>query len=157
MRYNRFMDENVKDKIFSALMENFKLEELLSWNEFNIKDKLEKQSFLEVQWRERYITANKKLDELKNEKIELEGIIFEEIRFPQIPEPGKPINPIAQRGGTLSQKEIEKYFIPRDKRIKEINKKIERQQIIVDFFLTAYDAIKGNGWRMKDWIKANNI
>jgi hypothetical protein len=142
--------ESIKDKIFELLMLKYDVENLLVWNEFTIADKLPKQAFLEVQWREMYISQNKLLEELEREKIELEGQIFMEVRHPQMVEEK---NPYSNIGAGLQTKEIEKYVIPRDKRIKEINKKIEMQGVIVEFFLSTHEAIKKNTWHMKNWIE----
>jgi hypothetical protein len=145
------MEENTKEKIFNALIKKYDVENLLCWNEFTLQDKLPKQAFLEVQWREMYISANKKLDELKRTKEEIIGEIFFEVKYPQLVE-NKEKNPYASIGAGLQNKDIERYVIPRDKRIKEINVKIEFNETIVDFFLTTYEAIKKNTWNMKNWL-----
>ena len=148
------MEENIKDRIYDALIKKHNVEELLTWNEFTIEDKLPRQAFLEVQWREMYISANKKLDELKRIKEEIIGEIFFEVKHPQQVEK-KEKNPYASIGAGLQNKDIERYIIPRDKRIKEINVKIEFHETIVDFFLTTYEAIKKNTWHMKNWIEVH--
>lgn len=144
------MEESTKDKIYDALIKKHDIENLLTWNELTLEDKLTRQAFLEVQWREMYISANKKLEELKRNKEEIIGEIFFEVKYPQMVENSK--NPYANVGAGLQNKDIERYIIPRDKRIKEVNLKIEFQEVIVDFYLTTYDAIKKNTWNMKNWI-----
>jgi hypothetical protein len=144
------MDETIKDKIFTALMKKHNVEELLVWNEFTIADKLLKQAFLEVQWREMYLSANKKLEEFLEQKEEIEADIFLEVKHPRMVENDN--NPYANIGAGLSNKEVERFIFPKDKRIKEIKAKINIQKVIVEFYLTVFESIKNNTWKMKNWI-----
>jgi hypothetical protein len=147
------MDENMKNRIYEYLLEKHNIEEILTWNEFNLQEKLERQAFLEVQWREKYISANKKLEDFKRRKIEIEGEIFMEVRFPHLVDNNK--NKYANVGAGIDKKEFEKYILPQDERIKKINKEIELQEIITDFYLTVYESLKRNAWNMKNWVDIN--
>jgi hypothetical protein len=140
------MKRENRDKIVKDLLEEFPILTEVSFNELNIHDKLmenaERYHFYYDQW----LAEKAELAELEAKRERLEGLIYDELRFPT-PES---TNPHACKN--LASKEIVQYYIPRDVRYVKLMQIIERQKVRVEFFELAAQTLNKLGWNMRNFI-----
>ena len=130
--------ENLESQVIDKLKERFPIEEDLSFNEFTIKDKLEKHSYVLMKYNHQYINATAKLSKLQETHEQLIGEKYDYYRF--------------HFDENLSKSEIEKYYLPKDPDILKYKQAVRIQIIVVDFFKTCVDEIERLQWNMKNYL-----
>jgi len=134
------MKAEERDQIIKELKEEYPIEDQVSFNEFDLQDKLEKNTFLFFQYQDLYYKERSNLEYLQSLKNRLIGKLYDKFKFDD------PRN--------LDKKEIEKYYIPNDKKFVDIEKLIARQQVRVEFFEIAAKAVDKMGWAIKNYLDA---
>lgn len=136
-------EQNVYDLIVEKLHDDNKIDELVSFNETNIIEKLQNNTYLVIQYNELYFKEKNILDKLNEKRDVLVGQRYDYYRF--------------NYDKALKQGEIEKYYLPKDGQILKINEIIKRQQIRVDFFLLCAKQLEKQQWNMKSFLDATRI
>jgi len=147
-----YKDNKLLEKIKSEINENKILEELtkeyditdmLNYNEFNVNEKLQTNSYYQEQFRLLYIAEKQKLQRLENKFNELAGKKFDYYKY--------------KDARDLTKTEIEKYYLPADKELIKYKKLIELQNTKVEFFSALSEAFKSQGFNMKSFIEVLKI
>lgn len=128
---------NDTDKILKKLREDYDVEELCSFNEFNVQDKLQENSWQVIRFRDLWLREKNKLNRLEDMLEEKNGERYHYYRFEMDENLGKP--------------EIEKYYLPRDEEILRIKRVIRKQEVVVGFFETVYRSLEKMQWNMKNF------
>lgn len=130
------IDEN---NILSKLVNEYDIYPLLEFNELNIKEKIQNNAYYAEQFQ------MLRIKELQRLKI-LENML--DRRMAEV------YNKYKEENVKLSKVEIEKYYIPLDKKVQEIQEAIFKQELIFGFFDACYEAFKRQGWSMNQFIKS---
>jgi hypothetical protein len=130
-----------EDVILCALQKEYDVFGLLDYNEFNIKERIEKNPFLTEQFRLLLIKEKSNLMRLQNITDEYIGTLYDNLKHH---------NTIS-----LGKVEIEKYYLPKDPKVIELKRLLIKQSIRVDFFEAVFEAFKTQGWLMKQWLVNN--
>ena len=133
----------MEEKIVNILKEKYPIDALISFNEFNIADKLKNHAFELMKWSDFLLKEKFKLQKLTDELEEVTCVLYNKYRF--------------EFDKNLSKVEIEKYYIPQDPEYKKLMKKIRIQEIIVAYFEICVRSIDKQGWNMKNFIEQNRV
>jgi hypothetical protein len=136
-------EEQERDDIWKALYETHKIDEEVKFNEFNIGDKLKEHPFIKLNYENLYYKEQAKYVRMTEVFEKIQGLRYDYYRFNFSKE--------------LTNKEIEKYYLPKDPTILEAKKKLRKQQWNMDFYKMCVDAITNQGWRMKEFLDSLKI
>lgn len=137
------MKQEDRDKIVNELKNEYPIEDQVKFNEFTISDKLQENQELKVKYYELYEREKFLYDELIKKHDILMGQRYDFYRF--------------ESDRNLTKAEIEKYYLPKDKKIRQMSELITKQEIRVKFFELCYKAIDGLYWRIKNWIDNEKV
>jgi hypothetical protein len=132
-----------REEIIQKLQEEFPIVDLIKFNEFDISEKLQNNAYLYWRYKDLYHQEKSILDNLLEVKERLIGKVYDYYRF--------------ESEKSLDKKEIITYYVPRDKRIIKINDLIAHQQVRVDYFEIAAEALNKQGWSMKNYLDCQKI
>jgi hypothetical protein len=137
MEYNNIAV--IEDDIIIEIMKDHPdLYDWLNYNEYNIKDRLENNSFYYEQYRILWLQERNKLKRIQLLKDEYIGNLYQDLK---------------NGDRKLSKVEIEKYFIPSDDKAIKFEKLYMRQKIRCEVFEYIADAFKQQNYAMGNYIK----
>lgn len=134
-------EEEEKEEQLEKLKKEWPIEEDISFNEFNITEKLQNNAFLFAKYQDQLNREKAVMDKLLELKEKIIGDVYNYYRF--------------EDDRQLQKPEIEKYYLPRDKKIIRINAIIRKQQTNVDYFTLCCKALDKVGWNMKNFLEAH--
>ncbi len=129
------MDDNELKNLYNK----FEIENILSFNEFDIQEKLQENAYRILQFGDLLIKEKKKLDELNEARDIYIGNLYDNLRF--------------NNDKNLTKVEIEKYYIPTDKKLHLINSKIRKIETRVRFFEIIVKSLEKQSWNMSVFSK----
>lgn len=135
---NKIKSEIDENKILEELSKEYDVSELLSYNEFNVGEKLQSNAFYQEQFRLLYISEKQKLTRIQDKFNEMAGQKFDYYKY--------------QDARDLTKTEIEKYYLPSDKELIKYKKLIELQNTRVEFFSALAEAFKSQGFNMRVFV-----
>lgn len=130
------IDEN---KVISELEKEYDISELLDFNEFNIGEKLQWNSFMVEKFRMIYISEKQKLGRLETNFNEAAGKKYDYYKY--------------KDGRDLGKVEIERYYLPSDPELVRMKKIMQLQEVRVQFFEAITEAFKSMGYNMKNFLQ----
>lgn len=133
-------EQNVYEKIIDDLNKEYNIEEIVSFNETNLNDKLQNNPYLVLHFNELYLKEKNILEKLEEKRDQIVGECFDHYRF--------------NYDKQLKTSEIEKYYLVKDVKILKINEIIKRQNIRVQFFDICRKSLEKQQWSMKSFIDA---
>jgi hypothetical protein len=130
----KIREELNSDNVFKKLEEEYNVYDLLTFNEFNIQDRLERLSFHMKDFRLKFLQEQGKLAAVQDRLDKLVGDKY-----------------IALKNGavTLTKTEIEKYYLPKDEEIMNLRGLIRKQEMRVEYFSAVWSAMDKLQWNMK--------
>lgn len=135
---NKIKSEIDENKVLEELSKEYDVSELLSYNEFNVGEKLQSNAFYQEQFRLLYISEKQKLTRIQDKFNEMAGQKFDYYKY--------------QDARDLTKTEIEKYYLPSDKELIKYKKLIELQNTRVEFFSALAEAFKSQGFNMRVFV-----
>ena len=133
--------ENINESsILAELQREYDVFDLLSYNEYNALEKIERNPYLAEQFKLLRIREESKKKELEREFERRRGELYHQYRF--------------ENEIKLNKTEVEKYYLPQNEELNEMQKQIEEQQIRVEFFEALQEAFKTQGWQLKQYIQS---
>jgi hypothetical protein len=126
---------NSEEKILKKLKIKHDIESMISFDNLNIQEELQKNPYYIMKYKELYIREQNLLDEIQSKYDELIGKRYHFYRF--------------ESDEKLTKTEIEKYYLPKDEKILKMKKIIRKQKVKVDFFDACYKAFEKRQWAMK--------
>lgn len=132
-----------KDIILNDLKTEWPIEKDVSFNEFNIQEKLQNHAFILMKYQNQYDNEKFKLDKILELKEKLVGDRYHYYRF--------------NYDESLQKAEIEKYYLPKDEKILKINRLIRLQEVRVNFFLICVKILDKMGWNMKNFLESHKL
>ena len=130
----KIREELNEDKIFSKMEAEYNVYDLLTFNEFNIQERLERLSFHMKDFRLKFLQEQAKLGQLQDHLDKITGDKY-----------------VALKDGavTLTKTEIEKYYLPKDEEIMKVKAAIRKQEMRTEYFQAVWHAMDKLQWNMK--------
>lgn len=126
------------DDVIKELMAEHPIIEMVKFSDLNLSEKLSDNPWLMVKYKEFHIKENAILVELQDKYDMLVGKQYDYYRF--------------ELDKELTKPEIEKYYLPKDKKIIQMKQILRKQELRVKFFEMCYKGLEQQGWRIKSWI-----
>lgn len=147
------MTENSDKKIFELIDENEICREVmlqhpeiwdqLDWNEYNLKERLEKNPYRYQQYRMLWLAERNKLKKIEILMDEYIGNLYDRLKY--------------EGDKKLTKTEIEKYYIPKDEKVKKFRKLHLTQQIRTEVYEHVANAFKQQGFELNAYVKAMEL
>jgi len=131
---NKVREELNSDSIFRKLEEDYNVYDLLTFNEFNIQDRLERLSFHMKDFRLKYLQEQSKLSTVEDHLNKVVGDKYISLKEGAV---------------TLTKTEIERYYLPKDADIMKLKGLVRKQEMRVEYFLAVWTAMDKIQWNMK--------
>jgi hypothetical protein len=130
------MSENdALKQIFEELHNEHPIDEMATFSEIDISEKLRKNEMMIIKYKELYYKELQKYEDLEDKMNTLKGIRYKHYKFNDNHE--------------WNKKEIEEYCLPSDPAIIRMKKIMAKQQVRVRFFQMCFQAFEKMGWSMK--------
>ena len=129
---------DIENEIVEQLKKEHDIEELVSFSDIDIQERIKDNAFLIVRYRELY---NKELQQLENIEILLDKLIGERYKYYRFEDERE-----------WDKTEIKNYCIPSDSKVIKMKQILQKQKIRVRFFETCFKGLEHQGWRIKTWI-----
>ena len=134
----KIRDELNEDVLFGKLEEQYNVYDILMFNEFTIKERLEKNAFHFKDFKLKYLQELAKYEQVKER---LDKTIAEKYQS------------IKEGSVKLTKTEIEKYYLPKDETILKLRGLLRKQEIRANYFEAVCSAFDKQGWSMKNFIE----
>ncbi|MFW6130238.1 MAG: hypothetical protein ACOC56_03565 [Atribacterota bacterium] len=123
------------EELLEKLYKEFEIDKILSFNEFDVQEKLESNAYRIMQFHDLMLKEEKDIEEIVEKRDSYVGDLYDKLRF--------------HHDESLTKVEIEKYYIPRDEKLKKINKIIRIRETRRRFFEAVCKALDKQGWNMR--------
>jgi hypothetical protein len=133
------LDLKIRTEIVNQLRNEYPIEELVQFNEIDIQEKLQKSAYLIIQYEDLLKKEQMVYQDLENKYEALLGKRYNYYRFEIDKELQKP--------------EIEKYYLPQDKQVRQMKKILLKQDIRVNFFKICVKGLNDMRWNMGTFSK----
>lgn len=128
-------EHNELKRIFDGLKSNHNIEELATFSDLDIAEKLQKNEMMVIKYKEFFYSELEKYEILERKMDALRGMRYKYYKFHTDEE--------------WTKKEIEDYCLPSDEKIIKMKKIMSKQQVRVRFFDMCWRAFNSMGWSMK--------
>lgn len=132
-----------KDKIVNDLLLEYPIYDLVAFDELNISQKLQDNPYQLMRFQDTLLKEKMRYEELEILQEKLVGELYHKFRFEYEEE--------------LSNKEIEKYYIPKDAKYLKMNEILRKQKIRIAFFELCVKGLDRQYWSMKEFINAKKL
>lgn len=126
------------NKIYEDLKKEFPIEEEISFNEYNIQEKLANWGYLFIKYKELYEKEKNNLDKIEDIIEKIKGERYHYYKF-EIDE-------------KLTPKEIELYYLPKDEKLLKIKEIYRKQENRTAFFKICAQVAEKQQWTMKSFL-----
>lgn len=141
---NDYEIENSELKqIFDELKSEHDIEEQAQFSDLDIAEKLQKNEWKVIKYKELYEEENRKYKILERKMDALKGLRYKYYRFNDDHE--------------WQKKEIEDYCLPSDEKIIAMKKILAKQEVRVKFFDICWRAFYSMGWSMKTFTEREKM
>jgi len=128
-------NEDIKNKMKEELLREHPIEDLVRFNEIDLQEKLERSAYMVIRYDDLLKKEEMIYQQLEDKYDALVGQRYDYYRFEYDKELQKP--------------EIEKYYLPMDKKIRMMKDILLKQKLRVDFFKVCLNGLKSMQWNMK--------
>ena len=136
-------EQNELKQIFETLKEEHNIEELATFSEIDITEKLQRNEMMIIKYKEMYYKELNLYEILERKMETLKGLRYKHYRFHDNHE--------------WNKAEIETYCLPSDEKIILLKKIMAKQQVKVRFFDMCWRAFDKMGWSMHTFTKRELI
>jgi len=127
------------DEVLQELYNEYGVAELLTFSEFNIAEKISDNTFIAEQFRLLYLKEKYFLSQIEDIFDKKQGTLYDYYKF--------------ENEKTLTKTEIEKYYLPKDKKLQELKGHRKKQEQRVDFFESVWKALERQAWLLRAFQK----
>lgn len=128
-----------REEIKEKLLDEYPITDEVSFNDFNIEEKLQNQLQLELKYYDLMTNAKYVHGKIEDILIDKQCELYDHFRF--------------EYERNLSKTEIELYYMPNHPDIKLIKERMELQEVKVKFFEICYRASKQLQWNISTYLK----
>jgi hypothetical protein len=137
---DKMSEEIEEDAVIKEIMDQYpNLYDMIDFNEYIIKDRIEKNAYVYQQFRLLCLKEKAKLHRIEILMEEYIGNLYDELKY--------------RDDRKLTKAEIERYMIPSDAKAIKFKKLMIRQNIRVETFESIRDTFKQQGFNMNLFIK----
>ena len=115
----------------------------LIWDEFNVKEHLEKNPYHYQQYRMLWLIEKNRLHRIETLMEEYIGKLYDEMKY--------------NGDKKLTKTEIERYYIPKDEKVKKFRKLHARQSLRTEVYEYIADSFKQQSFQMNSYVKAMQL
>lgn len=126
-----------KNKIVDDLLKEYPIYELVAFDELNISQKLQDNPYQLIRFQDQLLKEKIRFEELEELQEKLIGELYHKYRF--------------QSEEELSNKEIEKYYLPKDPKYLKMKEILRKQKIRIAFFELCVKGLDRQYWSMKEF------
>jgi hypothetical protein len=130
---------NNREQIREKLEKEYPIADEVSFNDFNIEQKLQNQLQLELKYYDLLQNAKYVYNKIDNILIDKQCELYDTFRF--------------EHERNLSKPEIELYYMPKHPDIKLIKERMALQEVKVHFFEICYRSAKQLQWNIQTFLK----
>jgi len=130
----KIREELNSDTVFSKLEDQYNVYDLLTFNEFNIQERLERLSFHMKDFRLKFLQEQSKLASVEDRLDKLVGDKYVALKNGEV---------------TLTKTEIEKYYLPKDQEVMNLRGLVRKQELRTKYFEAVWQAMDKLQWNMK--------
>lgn len=134
----KIRDELNEDVLFGKLEEQYNVYDILMFNEFTIKERLERNAFHFKDFKLKYLQEMAKYEQVKEHLDKKTGEKYQSLKEGSV---------------KLTKTEIEKYYLPMDEDLLKLKALARKQEIRVNYFEAVTEAFDKQGWSMKNFIE----
>ncbi len=127
-----------EDVLFGKLEEQYNVYDILMFNEFTLKQRLERNAFHFKDFRLKYLQELAKYEQVKER---LDTKIAEKYQS------------LKSGSVNLTKTEIEKYYLPKDESILQLRGLLRKQELRANYFDAVCSAFDKQGWALKNYIE----
>lgn len=133
----KIREEIQEDAVFSKMEQEYDVYDLLRFNEFNLKERLERSAFHMKDFRLKFLQEQAKVEQVRER---LDKVIGEKY--------------IALKNGavTITKQEIEKYYLAVDEEILKLKGLLRKQELRAKYFEAVWSAFEKQGWAIRNYI-----
>jgi hypothetical protein len=128
-----------QNDILKQLYKEYSVKDLLEYNEYNISDKISNNSYISEQFRLLYLKESQNYKRVEMLYEELVGKKYDHYKY--------------ENEKTLTKTEIEKYYLPKNEKIKKMKNLLYKQELRMNFFESVWKALDKQAWLMKLFLK----
>jgi hypothetical protein len=136
----RIRHELNEDAIFSRMEEQYGVYDLLNFNEFNLKGRLERLAFHMKDFKLKYLQELAKVEQVQDRLDKTIGEKYQALKNGEV---------------SLTKTEIEKYYLPVDPQILELKGLLRKQELRAEYFKAVWDAFDKLGWNIRNYVELN--
>ena len=129
----------MKKEEINALLEQLERDwpivEIIAFNELNLSDKLQDWPYQLIRFGDQLIREKSKLNEIQEIKDKVDGEEYDLLKF--------------HSDKLLTKQEIEQYYLPRNPKVMKVNRAIEKQSMVVEYFEKCVKVLDKQQWMAK--------
>lgn len=129
-----------EDALFAKLEQEYGVYDLLNFNEFNLKGRLERLAFHMKDFKLKYLQELGKVEQVQDRLDKVIGEKYQALKNGEV---------------SLSKTEIEKYYLTTDKQILELKGLLRKQEHRAEYFKAVWDAFDKMGWNIRNYVELN--
>jgi hypothetical protein len=133
----KIRDELNADAMFSRLETDYDVYDLLNFNEFNLKERLERLAFHMKDFKLKYLQELAKVEAIKDRLDKVTGEKYQSLRNGAV---------------SLSKTEIEKYYLTTDVEILNLKGLLRKQEMRAQYFEAVHSAFDKMGWNIRNYV-----
>lgn len=126
-----------KEEILENLQKEWSIEEFVQFNEFNIGEKLQQHPYILASHMQKLENERFQLQKLETLLEQVEGEAFETI--------------IKESDIVLKSSDIQKFYLPRNEKVKKVKRAVMLQQYVVAYFEMTTKVLTSMHWSMKQF------
>jgi len=134
----RIREELNEDSLFGKLEEQYNVYDILMFNEFSIKERLERNAFHYKDFRLKYLQECAKVEQVSDRLDKLVGQKYQTLKEGSV---------------SLTKTEIEKYYLPKDEEILKLKALLRKQELRAKYFEVVSKAFEAQQWNIKSYLE----
>lgn len=129
------MKTNEINTLLQELERDWKIVDIVSFNELNLSEKLNIWPYELVRFNDQLLREKAKLNEVEELKDRVYGKEYDQLRF--------------HSDKSLTKQEIEQYYLPSNPDVIKVNRAVKKQEMVVDYFESCVKLLNGMVWNAK--------
>jgi hypothetical protein len=134
----KIKEELLENEVIKKLLEEYPIDNILEFNEFTIKEKLQDNAYLQEHFRLIYISECQKLNKIEDKFAQKTGELYDKHKYgPK----------------DLSKSEIERYYLPVEPELIKFKRMIDLQKIKTEYFSAIIKSLEAQNYNMGTFTK----
>lgn len=126
------------DPVLFNLLTEYDITSLLGWDELNVRDRIEKNPWIQKHCRMKALQEEAKLGKVQDMFDKHVGELYHSLKY--------------ESGLELTKTEIERYYIPKDVRVCELKEILRTQELVVGYWRELVKTLEHQHWALRNWV-----